>query len=94
MKTFKFDGRVFSYRVADTGHGDTFTDIYEGTELKTYRRYWLFGKIETKEQPKFLFRLGFDIEDKTLTKSFVRGRIEHNLELLVREAQIKRGEIV
>lgn len=68
--------------------------FYHGTITRRYRKYWLFGEEITVVEPTYVFTIFRDIESKDYTKKQVRGWIEHELELMGREDEIKRGEII
>ena len=70
------------------------TEFYEGTTTKTYKRFCLFGKETTVVKPKYVFTIYRDIEDKSYTKKQVRDWIQYELDLLNREDEIRRGEII
>lgn len=97
MKTIEINGRKIQYEVLYdvSEYGDTYeTVFYEGTQIVSKKKYLLFGETITKEVPREIFRLYFNIEDEGRTKSETRAIIERRLELLDRKAQIERGEIV
>lgn len=97
MKTIEINGRKIQYEVLYdvSEYGDTYeTVFYEGTQIVSKKKYLLFGETITKEVPREIFRLYFNIEDEGRTKSETRTIIERRLELLDRKAQIERGEIV
>ena len=76
-------------------YGDnTWAKFYIGTTTRTYKKCWLFGKKITVIEPKYVFTIWRDIQSKDYTKKQVRGWIEHELELLGREEEIKKGEII
>jgi hypothetical protein len=97
MKDLNVNGRTFQYEIFSdvSEYGETvFTEFYEGKETKTRRKYFLFGPEITKEVPHKVFTIYFDIEDTDRTKDEVRTVLERHIELLDREAQIQRGEII
>ena len=97
LKTINIDGRVLGYKVChDVGELESYswTEFYEGAVPVTRRKYWLFGEKITVHQPKLIFKISRDIEDTSYTKSQVRAWIYHQLELMGRAEEIKRGEII
>jgi hypothetical protein len=98
MKTLEINGVSLQYLMFESHNeydgGSTWTRFYIGNTTRTYRKYWLFGKNVTVIEPKYVFTIWRDIESKDYTKKQVRGWIEHELELLGREGEIKRGEII
>ena len=73
----------------------SWTNLYEGTEIITKRKYWLFGPEIKIEQPKKIFKLyGVDITSSEYTKKDIRLKLLRKLELLERGAEIERGEII
>ena len=96
MKDLNVNGRTFQYEIFSdvSEYGEiVFTEFYEGKETKT-RRKFLFGPEITEEVPHKVFTIDFDIEDTGYTKNDVRTILERNIELLDREDQIQRGEII
>ena len=98
MKTINYHGREFQYEIfSDYNEYDGLTyetEFYEGTEMVTKRKYWLFGPEITVEQPKLIFKLYIDIEDETYTKQDIRDKIRRKVELLNRKLEIEKGEII
>jgi hypothetical protein len=97
MKELTIQGKTLQYEIkheVSEYSSSTWTEFYIGSETVIYRKYWLFGELITKTYPKLVFKIWRNIEDKTYTKSQVRKWIEYQLELLDREAQIARGEII
>ena len=97
MKKVNVKGRELKYIVQNqcSEYGDYYwTEFYEETYTKTYKKYWLFGPTLTKEEPIVLFQLSLNVEDEYYTKSDIRSRILRQLELLDRKEQIKRGELI
>jgi hypothetical protein len=97
MKTLTINNRAFQYEIFEevSEYGDyQYTEFYDGTITVTSKKYWLFGEKITKTIAKHVFTIYRDIEDKCYTKKQVRGWIEHQVELLDREEEIERGEII
>lgn len=97
LKTLEINGISLQYLMFESRGeygGSTFARFYMGTTTRTYRKYWLFGEKITVFEPKYMFTIWRDIESKQYTKKQVRGWIEHELELLGREAEIRKGEII
>jgi len=89
----KLDYEIFS-DVNEVNGTFYWTEFYIGTRLVTKRKYLIFGEKKTKEVPFKVFVLDLDIEDPSYTKSDIRKKITRKLELLGRQAEIDRGEIV
>jgi hypothetical protein len=97
MKSIDVNGRKIEYEVLYdcSEYGETYETIfYEGTEVKTRKKFLLFGEKIEKLVPKEIFRLYLDIEDEGMTRSEARRKIERRLELLDRKEQIERGELI
>lgn len=97
MKTLDVNGRVFEYKqYANFGECGTsnWTEFYDGTETKSKKKYLFFGPVITETIPKFVFRVPYDIEDPIHLKSAVRRTIEAYVELLGRQEEINKGEII
>ena len=97
MKTLEINGVTLQYEMCyhTSEYGDnTWAKFYIGTTTRTYKKCWLFGKKITVIEPKYVFTIWRDIQSKDYTKKQVRGWIEHELELLGREEEIKKGEII
>ena len=85
----------YEVKVYVTEHGDiVWTEFYEGTVTKTRKKYWLFGKIITTDVPKEIFRLNFDVETADRTKRELSAILHRKLELLERQNEIDRGELI
>lgn len=97
MKSITINNKTFYYVVQYVcSEYDNYylTEFYQETYTETYKKYWLFGPTLTREVPIILFELAINIEDKYFTKKDIRERIERQVELLEREEEIKRGEII
>jgi hypothetical protein len=97
MKTLTINNRTFQYEIfEDSTEWGTYhyTEFYDGTITVSRKKYWLFGEKITKTIANHVFTIWCDIEDKNYTKKQVRGWIERQVELLDREEEIKRGEII
>ena len=97
MKTLDVNGRIFQYkRFCNIGeYGDSeWTEFYDGLEAKQKRKFIFFGEIITYTIPKFVFRVPYNIEDPNHLKSAVRKTIESYVELLGRQEEINKGEII
>lgn len=97
MKTLTINNRTLQYTLcyhtSEYGHSE-WTEFYEGTITETHKKYWLFGKEITTTKPKKVFTIWRNIESKDYTKKQVRDWIERQVELLDREDEIRRGEII
>jgi len=97
LSEIEIDGRKIKYEIFYdvSEYGEIYETIfYEGTEIKKYKKYFLFGPIITKEIPKQIFKLYYNIEDESMTKSDIKSAICRKLELLGRKSEIERGEII
>ena len=97
MKELVVNGETFQYEVeydvSEFGES-TWTSFYQGTEMVTRRKYLIFGSKITKEEPKHVFRIPYDIESPEHTKDFIRGEIEYQIKLWKRPEELSRGEII
>ena len=97
MKTLTINNRKLEYKLFwhSSEYGESeWTEFYEGTITETHKKYWLFGKEITTIKPKKVFTIWNNIESKNYTKKKVRDWIEYQVELLDREDEIRRGEII
>ena len=97
MKTININGKEFFYEVCYhvSEYGEyVWTEFYDGSYTKTYKKYFFFGPTRTKEVYNKVFQLNFNIEDKNKTKSDIRKSLERQIELMNREEEIKRGELI
>lgn len=99
MNSIQIDGRNLQYESEDFSDmaGDwKATAFYEGTELvQRKRRIGLFkSEVYEVEEPKFLFRIYENVNNILLSKSWWKRKILHELELVDRENEIKRGELI
>lgn len=98
MKKIKINGQEFEYMLFSDVDGDSlsyyWTEFYQGTEIKTRKKYLFFGEKIFEVVPKKVFELRMDIEDHRFTKAQVREKIERQIELMNRKEEIERGEIV
>lgn len=97
MKTLTINNRTLQYKLCFDSfeYGDSeWTEFYEGTITETHKKYWLFGEEITTVKPRKVFTIWANIESKHITKKEVRTWIEREVELLDREDEIRRGEII
>ena len=88
----KLQYKVF-FHSSEYGEND-WTVFYEGTKTVTKRKFWLFGELITSEEPKEIFQFNFDVETKHQTKLELSTRLHRELELLERESEIAKGELI
>jgi hypothetical protein len=98
MKNITINGEKFEYSIIDytTAHVDynCCTEFYQGMKIIYERKYCFFGKKLKKMIPNLKFKVYFNIENKHLTKEEVKKRLEHEIEIINREKEILRGEII
>lgn len=97
METITISGREFQYNIVwyDGEFGDyAETVFYLGTKTETYRKYLLFGPMVTVEVPIEAFRFDGNIKSNKYTKEELRKKLEKKVELLDRQAEIDRGELI
>jgi hypothetical protein len=97
MKTLTINNRKLEYKLFwhSSEYGDSeWTEFYEGTITETHKKYWLFGKEITTIKPKKVFTIWRNIESKKHTKKEVRDWVQYEVDLLNREDEIRRGEII
>jgi hypothetical protein len=71
------------------------TEFFTDYKSHMRKRFYFFGKpILIIEPTEILFRVEFNIESITKTKSDVRIQLEHAVKLLTRKEEIERGEII
>lgn len=92
------DTTLYFKRVYD-GRDDFDTDFFtiNGKKKETKWSWRQFKRIPTGRMVDNYvrrFTLYLDIEDARHTKGYVREKLEHKLELLGRQDEIKRGELV
>lgn len=101
-KELKINGRTIYYRQYWDGHPDdselnTRFYILEGMKPEKKFSWRSLKRIPTGkfvENYVHKFTLYLDIESSEYTKGQIRKKLERDLELLGREDEIKRGEIV
>lgn len=97
MEKITISGQEFQFEINEEyGEYGTYheTNFYQGTETKTYRKYWLFGPKITVVRPKLAFTFSGSIKSNSFTKKSLREQLEKHVELLNRQAEIDRGEII
>jgi hypothetical protein len=99
MKAITIGERTFEYQTAWISYGDVAGDepvtiFYSGTKLVTKKKWWLFGPSIQTEVPKEVFRIYADSDDKELSKSWWRKRIEGEIDLLNRKEELEKGELI
>lgn len=98
MKPITIEGEKFEYeRMCRSYNGKvyTWTSFYQGMEIKSHKKYWLFGRTIDENVPKLEFTLsGIDIEDSQYTKEQIKGKIMEALAKRNRRKEIEKGEIV
>jgi hypothetical protein len=98
MKKITILGKEFEYKIfSDCNEHDGvyhWTEFYQGTEEETYRKYLLFGEKKTRIIPKFMFKVYDSIEDNSYTKAQMKEKLERKVELIFRQEEIERGEII
>ena len=94
MKKIKYLDLEFYYEIVRKATEFTqseYTNIYSTTEFELKRKYWIGPKIQ---KPKFLFKVGINIEDPNYTRESARGHFTVSFRVYVRNEEIKRGYIV
>lgn len=101
MKSILINDKEYQYKtfVEYTENGYyQWTEFYDGLKnsLKSYRKFWLFGKIISKKIliPNLIFRLQINIEDPNITEDEIKHKIDRELELLEQVKEITRREIL
>ena len=76
-------------------YGESYETIfYEKMKTVTYKKYWLFGPVMTKEEPDVLFSIYEDSNNKRINKDWWRNRILHEISLLNRKEEIEAGKLI
>jgi hypothetical protein len=97
LKYVNINGRTIHYKcLSSIGEGAEFhwTEFYEGTVSITRKKYFLFGEKITMEKPKKIFTIYEDCNCPRRSRGWWRERIMHELELLNRSEELKRGELI
>lgn len=97
LRYVDIDGRIIHYKcLSHIGeYGEMhWTEFYEGTEKFYKKKYFLFGEKVEYERPKLIFTIYEDCDCPRRTRGWWRERIMHNLELLNRADELKRGELI
>ena len=101
MKELDFDGRLFFYKITEHDCGDygafvCYETHFYDTEpiIKERKKYLFFGPTVQVTSYKELFTLHFDMESPDYTKKEVRAKIQKQVDLLNRKAEIAKGEFV
>ena len=96
-KEIVIKGRKFQYQTMwDCGELDEWewTEFFDGVKTQTKRKFWIVGEKYTVDVPKLVFTVNFNIESPIFTKAWLRERLEKEVELLNRKAEIERGELI
>jgi len=96
MKPITIKGEKFYYKIFED-ISEWGVHIYtEFGKLKkvTRKKYWLWGEKIEKEEFICEFSLDYDIEDPQYSKEKVKSDIERPWEILERQKEILRGEII
>jgi hypothetical protein len=98
MKSVTIGERTFQYQTYWERHGedigsDPVTVFYEGTEIRSRKKYRLFGPLITWYEPREVFRIYANSENDQLSKGWWRKQITEKIELLNRKEEIERGEL-
>jgi|688.fasta_scaffold755203_3 hypothetical protein len=97
METITISGREFQYEIFwyDGEYGDyAETVFYQGTKTETKHKYLLFGPMITVEAPIQVFKFSGSIKSIDYTKKQLREKLEKKVELIDRQAEIDRGELI
>jgi hypothetical protein len=94
MKKLTYNHIELEYEIIYDSSGDGETRFYKGTETSTYKKYWLFGKVITVTEPKYVFTIRQDIEFYGYSKEKIREWIGHHILIMKRKEEISRGEII
>jgi hypothetical protein len=99
MKEITIQGRTFQYETWWESYGedvgaDPVTIFYDGKQTVNYRKWWIFGPVLQREEPKEVFRIYADSEDAKLSKTWWSDKIRDKIELLNRKEEIEKGELI
>lgn len=99
MKKITFKGINYLYQIKNIGVEDgwynTITVFYSfSPEIKTKRKYIIFGEKVEYNYHKELFRIYLNIESPKFTKKQIKNILRPKLRSIKREKQIERGGIV
>jgi hypothetical protein len=70
------------------------TEFYEGTVKVTRKKYFIFGEEITVEEPKKIFTINADCDCPQRSRGWWRDKIMHELSILERSEELKRGELI
>ncbi len=98
MKTLTINNYTFKYEIfSDVSELDGvyyWTNFYQGEEVITRKKFWLFGEKITETKPKLVFKINENIESEKFTKEDIRAMILRKVQLMERKSEIERGEII
>jgi hypothetical protein len=100
MKEIKINDKIYQYCTnywCDEGGDYLTTEFYDGTENVIRRKWswkkWAFEKYKVTI-PKKIFDIPADSNDTTITKGWWRTKIFEKIELLNREKELSKGELI
>lgn len=97
METITIDDKEFQYQIfwydSDLG-AYAETVFYQGTKTETYRKYLFFGAKIMVEVPIEVFKFQGNIKSNYYTKQELKQKLEKKVNLLGRQAEIDRGELI
>jgi hypothetical protein len=94
MKEIQIDGRILQYEVFTDNWERGITVFYEGKESYQERKYFFFGKKITKIRPKEIFRIHKDAKNPNILKEWWLKAIRVKLDILKRQEEIDKGELI
>lgn len=100
LKKLTVNGEDFFYQVetfdcGPYGAADCYaTHFYKYGGVKEVKKYLFFGPMIKKDIWDMVFTIQENIECPDFTKKEIRKMIEKKVELLKREEEIERGEII
>lgn len=97
MKQIIINGETWYYQTIlhSSEWGDSYsTRFWKETKPVSFRKYLFFGPWITKEKPVVLFTIWANSDDPMYTKDWWKKKIDHEIELLGRQAELDKGELI
>jgi hypothetical protein len=97
MKEITVKGVKLKYKVSysDISYEDIwYTEFYLGEKVSYVKKYLFWGEKQKVISPKMVFVVYYNIESPKFTKAKVREDLEREVELIFRQDEIDRGEII
>jgi len=93
MKSITIEEQTFEYKILyyQSSHGSGYwTEFYQGTEVKSRKKYIFWGEIINKTVPKLMFKIWNNIEDSRYTKDDIRKMLLREVSLINRKKRNRK----